>query len=1212
MAGFLTAAAAVIGESGIGGAIVRILIAYGISRLINGNTGSANNTSAPIDKGVRLQLSPDTTNPVPVVYGSTYVGPKVTDAQITDANKTMWYCLTIAEATDAVKLSDGTTSPNMIDEIYMNNSRVVLKSDGVTVNFVYTEDPSGIKSEDINVRDLVQIYLFSNGSATPILPTDAPAGSTVPTADARTLMPGWTNDSRMTNLTFALIKLTYNSSKGITALPTFQFKVTNTLHQPGDVIYDYLTRDISGAGLDSSVIDTASLTALNTYSNMSVNYIDQVTGSPDHLIRYKINGLVDPAKNVFTNLQSMVNAAGSFINYDITSGKWNVIINKNNDPVLNFDDSNILGGITLTGTSLDQIFNSVEVTFPHRELQSQQDTVRIDIPRDGNSFLNPNEPENILKISYDLVDEPLQALELGYIELYQNRMDQVITFTTDYSKFQVEAADVITVTNSIYGWDHNQFRVVRVREIESDAGGLALEITAQEYDPYIYTAMGTPIRPGVPVGPVPPPIGVIGTPAAPTITYANNIAIPAVTINGLTPSGVVDRFEFWISTDNQTFNLLGTDINSNGEIFDQHTPLSFTTFTLTSGTYYFQVRGANKNAVGAFSPSSTAFTWAPVASVNPNSSIDPGQSGLSSLLPLLGIGSLAYLGYKYLYPELLSALSDTELGKLLGIEDPAKVAATKAALDNPPYFKIVQVDGNLLLAAAHDTLEFTAGNGIEISADEATNNITIGISSESTAGVTSVNDLTGAIKIVAGTGITISSPNSQSVSIAANGSATGNVTVTTTSAQDTVTVTIALDNGTTTHTSTQTTLPGTVFPCIYGTGDTAGFGTNASRLAIFTHDYMVFGTPANASALRASNVLTAAGDQVYPNIASLPSLAYNLAAFKTWSGTTPTGTNSHFPQTYAWTTNDYLSEEFVDVVTVTDSAGNHLAQIPYAPATGVATRLYYTKCTYDSSKPLREQAWGAWNLFYWDTEQVTVQDGTTNPPPPTPDPSTYTYKVDIQFQDEGIVDAMGNFYPLTYDPFLPDRPKYKTVTQTVYHPDPSINPITCSNTELVAFGISCFKLPDQAAFASNTIWGYEQSNVILYGDLPIVATAYNGSSMYVGITNLSGGVYYSTDGKQSWSKVMTVNLNSTNAILGSNVFKFVAYGASKFWVWQPGDAGGGCAYSTDGMSWTEAVSNLDASITSIKYGNSSWIGTGSTGLWTSSDGITWTKKANFQ
>jgi hypothetical protein len=96
MAGFLTAAMAAAGSSSIGGALVRLLVAYGVSRLINKATGSTNTPEA-VDQGIRLQVGPDTTNTIPVLYGSAYLGGKITDAQIADSNKTMWYCLTLAE-----------------------------------------------------------------------------------------------------------------------------------------------------------------------------------------------------------------------------------------------------------------------------------------------------------------------------------------------------------------------------------------------------------------------------------------------------------------------------------------------------------------------------------------------------------------------------------------------------------------------------------------------------------------------------------------------------------------------------------------------------------------------------------------------------------------------------------------------------------------------------------------------------------------------------------------------------------------------------------------------------------------------------------------------------------------------------------------------------------------------------------------------------------
>ena len=64
MASFLSAAVSAISSSTVGGAIVRILVAYGISRLINKSTGQDNSSAsraAQTDEGVRLQLQPDTT-----------------------------------------------------------------------------------------------------------------------------------------------------------------------------------------------------------------------------------------------------------------------------------------------------------------------------------------------------------------------------------------------------------------------------------------------------------------------------------------------------------------------------------------------------------------------------------------------------------------------------------------------------------------------------------------------------------------------------------------------------------------------------------------------------------------------------------------------------------------------------------------------------------------------------------------------------------------------------------------------------------------------------------------------------------------------------------------------------------------------------------------------------------------------------------------------
>lgn len=360
MAGFLSAAMAAIGSSGIGNAVVRILIAYGVSRLINRNQPDPN-ASAPIDTGVRLQASPDTTNPIPLLFGSAYFGGRITDAQLVDQNKVMWFCLTLSEVPNiTTRLSDSATIKTNIDSVYLDNQLVTFKSDGITVDYVTNQDEGTVNTSP---RDLVQIYLYEKGSFAPTLPSNflsggSPIAPAVLPADARTLFPDWTNDHRMANLTFALVKVTYNRDKGITALPNLQFQVSNNLFKPGDALYSYMTNTVSGAGIDAGDIDTATLVALNSYSADTVNYFDESDNTVKTLAnRYQINGLVNTKDNVLANLQRLADNSGAFLNYDITTGTWGVVINRDSAPVLSFNDTNIISGIDLTGTSLDSLYN---------------------------------------------------------------------------------------------------------------------------------------------------------------------------------------------------------------------------------------------------------------------------------------------------------------------------------------------------------------------------------------------------------------------------------------------------------------------------------------------------------------------------------------------------------------------------------------------------------------------------------------------------------------------------------------------------------------------------------------------------------------------------------------------------------------------------------------------------------------------------------------
>lgn len=209
---------------------------------------TAAETNKP-DAGVRLQVDPDTTNAIPIVYGDAFLSGIVTDARLVNSNQTMWFCLTLSEKTGTL-LSTGGDSVISFEEVYWGDQKITFQSDGITAASVIDND--GTVSTDIN--GLVKVYCFNNGSNYPVVPTGYVNGSL---SAAYAVWAGgsfWTSNHAMSNLVFALVRIDYNRDKNITTLPTMTFKLSNTLRQPGDVLYDYMTNTRYGAGIPAAEI----------------------------------------------------------------------------------------------------------------------------------------------------------------------------------------------------------------------------------------------------------------------------------------------------------------------------------------------------------------------------------------------------------------------------------------------------------------------------------------------------------------------------------------------------------------------------------------------------------------------------------------------------------------------------------------------------------------------------------------------------------------------------------------------------------------------------------------------------------------------------------------------------------------------------------------------------------------------------------------------
>lgn len=207
---------------------------------------------------------------------------------------------------------------------------------------------------------------------------------------------------------------------------------------------------------------------------------------------YTINGVIDTSKSVLENMNLIAEAAGCWMTYDITQGKWAVVINGTGSSVATFNDSNILGSLNVQSTSLTEVYNSVEMEFPHKDLVDEPDYVRLSIAA-GNRY--PNEPDNVLSLNSQLINNQAQAQSIAGRALKQSRVEKTINFQADYSYIGLKAGELISVSNTVYGFNNKLFRITSISEEDADDGNIIMNITAVEYDAGVYSTADLQITP---------------------------------------------------------------------------------------------------------------------------------------------------------------------------------------------------------------------------------------------------------------------------------------------------------------------------------------------------------------------------------------------------------------------------------------------------------------------------------------------------------------------------------------------------------------------------------------------------------------------------------------------------------------------------------------------------------------------------------------------
>ena len=592
--------------------IAAMAINIAVSMIVSKNAASGLDgalSGASQNPGNRQSAPPATNNKLPVVYGSAWVGGTVVDMSISTDNQWMYYVIALSEVT-------GGGDTFTFGDVYMGGRKCVFSStDPYKVTGL--QDPSTLVT-DSAVNGNLYVYLYRNG-------TNSNVNSPY---TAYQIMNGggsftvntvykWTVQ-QMTNCAFAIVQMKYSQQANTTGFQQMKFQINNPRNAPGDCFLDYLTNEVYGAGLTIDQVDTDSLTALNTYCAEPFTYTTY-GGSTTTQTRFQFNGVIDTSRAIMDNLQEMATSCDCLIKYNEITGLWGVIVQQSTYTVaMDINDSNMIGALSVSPLDIANSYNVIEAKFPDVSNQDSFNTATFDLAQLAPTLLYPNEPINKQSVTLSLVNNNVTAQYIANRLLEAGREDLNITCKIDYTGLQLEAGDIVTVTNTNYGWAAKLFRVNKITENFGSDGTITADLMLSEFNPQVFDDKDiTQFTPAANTGL--PNALTFGTLAAPIITNQTPTApAPFFYVTVTTPNnGVAQYAEIYYSASADGSNPIfagTTEVKPSGNGYaagEQMPPVVLT--GIASGNWYFFYKIVNGLGTSGLSLPSNILYWRPNA-----------------------------------------------------------------------------------------------------------------------------------------------------------------------------------------------------------------------------------------------------------------------------------------------------------------------------------------------------------------------------------------------------------------------------------------------------------------------------------------------------------------------------------------------------------------------------------------------------------------------
>ena len=383
----------------------------------------------------RKNMARDSTKPIRFVYGSARVGGVVRyiESSGTDSRFLHLICVFAAHECEA------------IDQVYFGDKLVV---------------DAGVVQGDYSSK---VTYIEELGDQ-----TEANASIVADTPD------GWTNDHKLLGHTYAYFKLDYDTSlfRGTPNISAV-IRGKNDIYDPRTETTGYTdnhalcVRDwilhplgmnaIPEGGTFADVLDEQSfIDAANVADELAASGV----GTTEK--RYTVNGSISIEAEPINSLRSLLKAGAA--DYQYVQGKYRIISGEYAGPISqsassnpNFDESDLIGGISFAPTqSASSSINAVKGTF----IDPGQDYEPVDfVQLVVDDYVTDDKQEMFADTKFQFTNSSTMARRLSKIALEQSRYGVSVNITLKYRALEYSKGDRITLSIAQFGWVEKVFKI---------------------------------------------------------------------------------------------------------------------------------------------------------------------------------------------------------------------------------------------------------------------------------------------------------------------------------------------------------------------------------------------------------------------------------------------------------------------------------------------------------------------------------------------------------------------------------------------------------------------------------------------------------------------------------------------------------------------------------------------------------------------------------